>query len=88
MVLCATSADGVTVELVEPPPGAAIGERIAFAGHEGEAEKTLNPKKKVWERVQPQLNTSADRVARWGEVPFGTSKGACTVATVAGGTIK
>ena len=53
MVLCATSADGNTVELVEPPAGAAIGERVSFEGHEGDYEETLNPKKKIWEKEVP-----------------------------------
>ena len=88
MVLCATSADGATVELVEPPEGAKLGERVTFAGHDAEPERQLNPKKKVWEKVQPELNTSADKVARWGEIPFTTSAGVCTAASVAGGTIK
>ena len=89
MVLCATSADGNTVELVEPPAGAAIGERVSFEGHEGDYEETLNPKKKIWEKeIQPKLNTSAERVARFESVAFTTSAGVCTVKTAGGGTIK
>ena len=41
MVLCATSAEG-KVEFVTPPEGAKVGERVAFAGHSGEA---ADPKK-------------------------------------------
>lgn len=51
MVLCGTSPDGNTVELVEPPAGAAVGERVSFEGHEGEPDDVLNPKKKIWEKV-------------------------------------
>lgn len=47
MVLCATGEDG-RVEFVEPPAGAALGERVAFAGHEGAAaEPSRVDKKKV-----------------------------------------
>ena len=41
------------VELVEPPAGAAIGERLVVEGFGGEADEQLNPKKKVWEAVSP-----------------------------------
>ena len=72
-----------------PPDAAPIGERIAFDGHPGEP---LPPnqvsKKKVWEAVQPQLGTSADRVATYAGLPFTTQSGPCTVATIGGGTIK
>jgi len=47
MVLCATGADG-SVEFVEPPPGAALGERCSFEGHAGAAaEPNRVDKKKV-----------------------------------------
>jgi aminoacyl tRNA synthase complex-interacting multifunctional protein 1 len=37
MVLAATAPDTGKVELLAPPPGAAVGERVTFAGHIGEA---------------------------------------------------
>jgi aminoacyl tRNA synthase complex-interacting multifunctional protein 1 len=47
MVLCATTAEG-KVEFVEPPEGAALGERVSFEGHAGAAaEPTRVEKKKV-----------------------------------------
>lgn len=51
MILCATSKDGNTVELVKPPQGVTIGERVTFPGHEGAADSVLNPKKKIFEKV-------------------------------------
>jgi aminoacyl tRNA synthase complex-interacting multifunctional protein 1 len=54
------------VELVDPPDGAETGERVFFEGWEnGEPEKVLNPKKKVWETIQPGFTTTED-----GEVAF------------------
>ena len=41
------------VELVTPPEGSNAGERVWFEGWEGEPEGVLNPKKKVWEMIQP-----------------------------------
>jgi aminoacyl tRNA synthase complex-interacting multifunctional protein 1 len=47
------------VELVNPPADAPAGERIFFQGwSEGEPEKQLNPKKKVWETFQPGFTTT------------------------------
>jgi len=67
MVLCATSADGQTVELVRPPAASmSVGDRVVVEGcEEGEPEPVLNPKKKIWETVQPGLKTNEDRVAGW-----------------------
>jgi len=89
MVLCATSADGSKVELLQPPRDAPPGERVTFAGHEGEPDDVLNPKKKVWEKeVQPKLHTTAERVACFDGIPFTTTHGPCTAPTAANGTIK
>jgi aminoacyl tRNA synthase complex-interacting multifunctional protein 1 len=64
------------VELVNPPADAPAGERIAFEGwNEGQPEKQLNPKKKVWETFQPGFTTTADL-----EVAFDSS----AVPSVAG----
>ncbi|KAJ5945582.1 hypothetical protein N7454_002421 [Penicillium verhagenii] len=49
------------VELVNPPADAPAGERISFQGWaEGEPEKQLNPKKKIWETFQPGFGTNDD----------------------------
>lgn len=76
------------VELVEPPPGAAVGERVTVEGFPGEPDEQLNPKKKVFEAVQPDLATSAERVACYKGVPLMTSAGPCTAPSVAGGSIR
>lgn len=76
------------VELCEPPAGAAIGERVSVAGFPGEPDEQLNPKKKVFEQVQPDLKTSDDLTACYKGVPLMTSAGPVKVASVAGGSIK
>lgn len=48
------------VELVSPPEGAVAGERVCFEGWEGEPEGVLNPKKKVWEGLQPGFTTTGE----------------------------
>lgn len=56
MVLCASNED--TVEFVNPPAGSKPGDKIFFEGFNAEPEKQLNPKKKVWETVQPGFSTT------------------------------
>jgi aminoacyl tRNA synthase complex-interacting multifunctional protein 1 len=51
---------GGPVELVTPPEGSKAGERVFFEGWKGEPEGVLNPKKKVWETIQPGFTTTAD----------------------------
>ena len=46
------------VELVNPPEDAAAGDRVVFEGWEGEPEGQLNPKKKIFETLQPGLTTN------------------------------
>jgi len=88
MVLCGKAPDGSGMELVEPPEGVPVGERVVCVGHEGEPEKANTvTKKKIWEKVQPTLNTSADCVVRFEELPFMTSKGPCTVKSIANGAV-
>lgn len=48
------------VELVTPPPDSKAGERVYFEGWKGEPEGILNPKKKVWETIQPGFLTTPD----------------------------
>lgn len=65
MVLAASprsdDAHGGPVELVNPPADAPAGERVNFQGWaDGEPEKVLNPKKKVWETFQPGFTTNQD----------------------------
>ena len=56
-VLCASNAAHDQVDPVDPPEGAAIGERVTFQGFEGAPEPVLNPKKKVFEKLAPDLQT-------------------------------
>lgn len=94
MVLCATSPDGDTVRLLQPPAGAKVGERVYFPGtgaeRAGVPDAQLNPKKKVFERVAEALRVSDDErcVALYDGVPFTTDSGVCTCTGVRGGTIK
>ncbi|KAJ0702939.1 putative methionine--tRNA ligase [Helianthus annuus] len=86
MVLCASTID--KVELVEPPEGAAVGERVTFAGFVGEPDDVLNPKKKVWETLQVDLHSDKNLVACYKDLPFTTSAGVCKVSSISDGSIR
>jgi hypothetical protein len=60
---------------------AKIGERITFAGYEGDPDKEV--KKKVLDQVFADLQTNAEGIAVYkGTVPFMTSKGPCRVKSL------
>lgn len=96
------AADRV-VELVTPPEGSEAGDLVFFEGWtygEGKGpEKQLNPKKKVWESVQPGFFTSEDCVVGFdagrseveGEQKgwlVVEGKGKCTVKTLKGAVVR
>lgn len=73
---------------MDPPAASAPGDAVTVDGFEGEPDKQLNPKHKVFEGVHPDFSTSADKVACYKGVPLKTSQGPCTVRSVVGATIK
>ncbi|CAJ1937762.1 unnamed protein product [Cylindrotheca closterium] len=76
MVLCASN--GEMTEFVEPPADAAIGERISTEGFSGEpASENQVGKKKMLDKIFPDLKTDDDGVATFKGVPLVTSVGPC-----------
>ncbi|XP_005406277.1 PREDICTED: aminoacyl tRNA synthase complex-interacting multifunctional protein 1 isoform X2 [Chinchilla lanigera] len=87
MVMCASSPE--KVEILAPPDGSVPGDRVTFDAYPGEPDKELNPKKKIWEQIQPDLYTSDDCVATYKGVPFEVKgKGVCRAQTMAKSGIK
>ena len=91
------------VELVNPPADAKVGERVLFKGWEGEPEVVLNPKKKVWETLQPGFTTTdnlevgfeagvVEQLREQGKDGVGTlvtaSGGVCYVKSLKGATVR
>lgn len=68
MVLCASTPE--KVELLVPPEGAKVGDRVTVAGFEGEPAPELNTKNKIFDAVQPDLKTNDELVATYKGVPF------------------
>lgn len=102
MLLCATHKDGKEhgVEPISPPAGSTPGERIYVEGYEGrEPEPQLNPKKKIFEAIQPNYTTTEAKEAAWlGPLPGGpeeerkpriirTAKGPCFAPNFVGASL-
>jgi aminoacyl tRNA synthase complex-interacting multifunctional protein 1 len=76
MVLCASNADHTTVETVSPHADSVLGERIMFEGIDGEPEpENKIAKKKVFEKVAPDLKTDGTGQVVWKDVLAKTSAG-------------
>ncbi|XP_005681392.1 PREDICTED: aminoacyl tRNA synthase complex-interacting multifunctional protein 1 [Capra hircus] len=87
MVMCASSPE--KVEILAPPDGSVPGDRITFDAFPGEPDKELNPKKKIWEQIQPDLYTNDVCVATYKGAPFEVKgKGVCRAQTMANSGIK
>ncbi|KAL1494291.1 hypothetical protein ABEB36_009914 [Hypothenemus hampei] len=67
MVLCASIDEpSKQVEPLIPPADVPIGERVFIENYEsGDPDSVLNPKKKIWEKIQVDLKTNADCFAHW-----------------------
>jgi aminoacyl tRNA synthase complex-interacting multifunctional protein 1 len=63
MIMCASSPE--KVEIIVPPEGVAIGDRVAVEGYPGGPDEQLNPKKKTWEQIQPELRINAAGLATY-----------------------
>ena len=59
MLLCASDKDHTTVEVLIVPEGSKPGERITSDMFTDPPDPQLNPKKKIFEKVQTDLTTNA-----------------------------
>jgi len=97
MLLCATKKDDPDAEdisqlcLVEAPEGAAVGERVAVEAEDGEIGEPEAPnkvaKKKMFEKVAPELHTDAEGTVQYKTSNFMTSGGPCTAKAIASGQV-
>ncbi|KIZ05283.1 hypothetical protein MNEG_2672 [Monoraphidium neglectum] len=78
MVLCASNDAHDQVDPIIPPEGVPLGERVAFEGYANAPLPEVNPKKKILEKLLPDLTTDASGNPVFKGVPFMTSKGPVT----------
>ncbi|PIA54055.1 hypothetical protein AQUCO_00900554v1 [Aquilegia coerulea] len=93
MLLAASDASHENVELLSPPEGSIIGERIWFSLEEDKenqvsaASPNQIQKKKIWESVQPHLRTDSSCVAALGSHLMRTSAGLVVSKSLQNATI-
>lgn len=68
MVMCASSDKGV--EVLSPPEGCAPGDLVQCNGYIRNPDGVMNPKKKIFETVAPDLHTDANLKACYKGVPL------------------
>lgn len=87
MVMCASTPD--KVEILLPPPESIPGDEVHVEGYPRVPDPVLNPKKKVFETVAPDLKTNSERVATFKGAVFSVpSKGVVTAPSLVGVSIK
>uniref|UniRef100_A0A2I9LPW5 Tyrosine--tRNA ligase n=1 Tax=Centruroides hentzi TaxID=88313 RepID=A0A2I9LPW5_9SCOR len=89
MILCASISEPRKVELLQPPEGSLPGDIIYVDGYRNsQPDDVLNPKKKIWEKLQVDLKTSINHVAEWQGNPLMTKLGVITCNSMKGAPIK
>lgn len=88
MVMCASTPD--KVEVLRPPPSAEPGDVIRVPGYEkSDPDAVLNPKKKIFETVAPDLKTDQDLCASYLGIKWSVAgKGPVTADTLKNVNIK
>ncbi|XP_044262760.1 aminoacyl tRNA synthase complex-interacting multifunctional protein 1 isoform X2 [Tribolium madens] len=87
MVMCASSEQGV--EVLIPPPGCSPGEPVHCEGYTRQPDPVMNPKKKIFETVAPDLHTDASLRACYKGVPLTVpEKGAIVAKSLANVPVK
>lgn len=97
MILCASVAEPRQVEPLDPPADSQPGDRVHVEGcvdspsgdsKENDQYEILNPKKKVWDKIQADMFTSQKCIAEWKGSPLITSKGDIKCKSLKGAPIK
>lgn len=86
MVMCASTPD--KVEILSPPEDANPGDPVQVEGFERRPDAQLNPKKKIFEAVAPDLKVNGDKVATYKGIAWSVNGKFCTSQTLVNVQIK
>ena len=87
MVMCASNADHTAIELIRPPAGSKVGERVSLQGSpipdfSQDKQAELKPKKKYMENLLTKTKSNDAFEACYNGVPMVTSGGVIKVSTL------
>ncbi|KAG1662472.1 Tyrosine--tRNA ligase, cytoplasmic [Nymphon striatum] len=89
MILCASVDEPRKVEPLNPPTNSNPGDKVFIEGFEiNKPDEQLNPKKKIWEKLQVDLKTSSKCFAEWQGTSLLTKDGTISCQSLAGAPIK
>jgi len=80
MVMCASTKE--KVEILAPPLSANIGDPVLVEGFERKPDSQLNPKKKIFEAVAPDLKVNQDKAATYKGIPWTVNGEFCLSQTL------
>lgn len=87
MLMCASTPE--KVECIIPPAASVPGDLVHCDGYNRNPDAQLNPKKKIWETVAPDLKTNNDLIACYKNAPLQVpGKGPLKSATLKGVNVK
>merc|ERR1712227_168606 len=92
MLMCGSTPD--KVEIIDPPEGVKPGQRVYVPEFPGTPDAQLNPKKKIFEQIQPDLSINEEGIASYKNKPWqvidedGGVVGVCKVPTMKNVSIK
>jgi len=86
MVMCASTPE--KVEILAPPPGAKPGDVVEVKGYTSAPDAQLNPKKKIFEAVAPDLKVNSSLQATYKGELWTVNGSPVTSQTLAGVNIK
>ena len=84
--MCASTPE--KVEILSPPENYKPGDPILVAGYERRPDAQLNPKKKIFEAVAPDLKVNADLIATYKGIPWLVNGEPCKSQTLVDVQIK
>lgn len=68
MIMCASTPE--KVEILVPPEGSVPGDIVRVEGYEYKPEPVLNPKKKIYETLSPDMKVNENKVATYKGIPW------------------
>ena len=78
--MCASTPE--KVEILSPPEDSQPGDLVMVEGYERRPDAQLNPKKKIFEAVAPDLKVNSKKVATYKGIPWAVKGQPCKSQTL------